>query len=259
MDRLQQAYRFVHAEAGNHSQAISRSKCVADPLELIQSLAAVRASRRDEEIFNRLNPTESLYRVVSGVARDCAMLADGRRQIMAFVMPGDFFGFAPRDEQKFAVEAVVEGTVAARYPRRRVETLADITPPLGRRLRDMAAEAVARSQSRLLVLGRFTALEKVALFLMEMAERSDNRAAAAIVLPMSRYDIADYLALSVETICRTVTELKHRGVIALSGPHQVRIVDQGALRRCANGKPSAGVDTVRSAQSGGFGGAARVP
>jgi CRP-like cAMP-binding protein len=257
MDRLQQAYRFVHADAGNHSQAISQSERVADPLDLIQSFAAARASCRDEEIFNRLDPAEYLYRVVSGVARDCAMLADGRRQIMAFLMPGDFFGFAPRDEQKFAVEAVVEGTVVARYPRQRVEILADVTPPLARRLRDIAAEAVARSQSRLLILGRFTALERVALFLMEMAERSDDRAAAAIVLPMSRYDIADYLALSVETICRTVTELKHRGVIALSGPHRVSIVDQGALRRYATGKPNAGVDTVRSAQPSVFSGVAR--
>jgi CRP-like cAMP-binding protein len=221
---------------------------LADPLELIQPLAAVRACRRGEAIYPRVDPAEYLYRVVSGVARDCALLADGRRQIMAFLMPGDFFGFAARNEHEFAIEAVIEGTVVARYPRERVEMLVDTNPRLSRRLRDMASEAIARSQSRLLILGRLSALERVAMFLIEMAERSVATVADAVVLPMSRYDIADYLALSVETVCRTVTELKRRGVIALAGPHCVKIIDESALRHHAAGLPGTGMAKVTLSQ-----------
>jgi CRP-like cAMP-binding protein len=187
-----------------------------------------------------VDPAEYLYRLVSGVARDCALLADGRRQIMAFLMPRDFFGFAVRNEHEVAIEAITEGTVVARYPRERLELLVDGNPRLGRRLLDMTSEAIARSQSRLLILGRLSALERVAMFLIEMTERSVVTAADAVVLPMSRYDIAAYLALSVETVCRTVTELKSRGVIALAGPHCVKIIDQSALRHHAAGLPQVG-------------------
>ena len=90
-------------------------------------------------------------------------------------------------------------------------------------------EAITRLQARMLVLGRMTAAEKVGLFLIEMAARSHNSSVERIVLPMSRSDIADYLALSVETVCRALTDLKQSGTIRLSGSHCVTIVDHGAL------------------------------
>jgi CRP/FNR family transcriptional regulator, nitrogen fixation regulation protein len=93
----------------------------------------------------------------------------------------------------------------------------------------LAFEAISRSQARMLILGSRSALQKVGSFLVEMAERSPHGATEVIVLPMSRYDIADYLALSVETVSRALTDLKQRGMIALSGTHEVTIVDRGAL------------------------------
>jgi CRP-like cAMP-binding protein len=210
-----------------------------DPFELIESLGTIRSCRRGEEVYGREDPAKHLYRVVSGVARDCALRADGRRQIVAFLMPRDFFGFAARDEREFAVEAVTDGTVVACYPRQRIEMLADADPRLGRLLREMAIEAISRSQARLLILGRMTAAEKVGLFLVEMADRT-SAPGAAVLLPMSRYDIADYLALSVETVCRTLTDLKHRGTITLTGTHRVKIIDRAVLCGLGSGSPPIG-------------------
>jgi CRP/FNR family nitrogen fixation transcriptional regulator len=93
----------------------------------------------------------------------------------------------------------------------------------------LAFEAISRSQARMLILGSRSALQKVGSFLVEMAERSPHGATEVIVLPMSRYDIADYLALSVETVSRALTDWRQRGMIALSGTHEVTIVDRGAL------------------------------
>jgi len=154
---------------------------------------------------------------------------DGRRQIVDLLLPGDVFGFTSLDEYDSSVEAIVEGTVVAGYPRRRVEILADADPRLAREIRQVAFAALSRLEARLLILGRITVLEKVGSFILEMASRLSNQRGNSVALPMSRYDIADYLAVSVETVSRSLTDLKHRGVIKLAGTRTVRIVDPHAL------------------------------
>ena len=94
----------------------------------LDCLATVTPHRRGATIYGPDDPAEHWYRLVSGVARKCALLPDGRRHIVDFLLPGDFFGFIARHEHRFAVEAIVEDTVVARYPRRRAEVLADSTP-----------------------------------------------------------------------------------------------------------------------------------
>lgn len=199
------------------------------PLNIIESLAAIKACHRGQQIYGQKDPAEHWYRVVSGAARKCALLADGRRQILDFMLPGDFFGFTARAQHAFAVEVIVEGTIVARYPRRRLEMLADSDPQLRQLIREMTFETISRLQARILILGQMTALEKVGSFVLEMAERLSGEGSETFMLAMSRYDIADYLALSAETVSRTLTELRHRGAITLSGTHRLRIVDRGAL------------------------------
>jgi CRP/FNR family transcriptional regulator, nitrogen fixation regulation protein len=129
------------------------------------------------------------------------------------LLPGDFFGFAHGYEHHFfVVEAMIEGTAVARYSRRRLEMLAATDPQVAARVREIAFETISRLERRMLTLGRMTALEKVGSFLLEMAERS-SKETEEVVLPMSRYDIADYLALAVETVSCALTDFKHRGAI----------------------------------------------
>src|SRR4029078_12870942 len=146
----------------------ARSSAADDPLEAIDAIAKITSHGRGENIQRRDHHAAYLSRAISGVARDCALLADGRRHIIAFLMPGDFFGFTPRDAHQFSVEAVVDDTVVAHYPLQRVEQRADANARLGRSLREMAFEAASRSQARSLILGRLSALERVGLFLLEM-------------------------------------------------------------------------------------------
>jgi len=185
--------------------------------------------RRGQEIYAPDDPADYWYRMARGTARKCAVRADGRRQIVDFLLPGDFFGLVNRHEHHFAVEAITEGTVVARYPRRRIESLADTDPRVGRRIREVAFESIARSQARMLILGRMSALEKVGAFLIEMAERRRDGAPEQVVLSMSRYDIGDYLGLAAETVSRTLSDLRQGGAIRFEGTHRVRIVDRAAL------------------------------
>lgn len=190
------------------------------------SLRKIIRYRRNQTIYGADEGIHNWFCLLSGAARKCILLADGRRRIVDFVMPGDFFGLRAHHNDAFAAEAIVSGTSAASYPRHALETFADSDAQLGRCIRDIALGSISRSQARLLILGRVTALEKVRGFLEEMAQRSFDRREGAIALPMSRYDIADYLAISVETVSRALTELRRRGSIRPASTRLIRITSR---------------------------------
>jgi CRP/FNR family nitrogen fixation transcriptional regulator len=198
-------------------------------LKSLDQLVVLMPFHRGQEICSQSEPAEYWYCVVSGAARRYVLRADGRRQIVGLLLPGDFFGFTSGDVYDVTAQAVGEGTVVAAYPRRRVELLADSDPAIAREIRQIAFDVLSRMQSQLLIIGRITALEKVGSFILEMAGRTSQGRGDSVALPVSRYDIADYLAVSVETVSRSLTDLKHRGVIQLSGTRTVKIVDRDAL------------------------------
>jgi CRP/FNR family transcriptional regulator, nitrogen fixation regulation protein len=202
------------------------------PRRALDALAVVTCYRRGQEIRSRQGAAGNWYRVVAGVAGRCAVRAGGRRQIVDLLLPGDFFlgGTSPADLH-CSVEAVVEGTAVACFPRERVERLAASDPDAAHEIRCMTSAITRRLEEQILILGGATATKKIGCFLLKMAERCSEGETDknGMVLPMSRYDIADYLALSVETVSRSLTELKQRGAIALVGTRRVRIVDHVAL------------------------------
>jgi CRP/FNR family nitrogen fixation transcriptional regulator len=198
-------------------------------MESLESLGVVTSWRRGQEICGQDRPADQWFAVVSGVARRSVIRADGRRQIIDLILPGDFFGFTACGEYDFTVEAVADGTRVATYQRRRLEILSESDAQLARELRQVVFEALSRLQSQLMIVGRVTAVEKVSSFILEMASRLSDRDDDSIVLPVSRYDIADYLAVSVETVSRSLTDLKQRGVISLSGTRNVKIVERHVL------------------------------
>ncbi|SDR63486.1 transcriptional regulator, Crp/Fnr family [Rhizobiales bacterium GAS113] len=196
------------------------------PLELLDSFAARMRYHRGQEICRPGHRVDSWYRVTAGAAGKCILQADGRRRIVDLLLPGDFFGFGTEMEHRHLVEAVVENTVIASYPRRRAEMLADTNSEVARAIREMAFAAIARAESQILILGQMSALEKVGTFLLTMVERLSSRARDEVTLPVSRCEMADYLAISAETVSRSLTGLKHRGAIALGGVRKVKILDR---------------------------------
>jgi CRP/FNR family transcriptional regulator, nitrogen fixation regulation protein len=196
--------------------------------ESLDSHAVMTRCRRGQTICSEGRSAENWFRLKSGTAKEYVDRSDGRRQIIDLLLPGNFFGFTAAEEYDFAVEAVTDNTVLACYPRRHIEMLAEADPQLAGEIAAVAFEALSRVQAQLLILGRVTAPKKVGAFLIELARRLSD-GPDRVVLPISRYDIADYLAVSVETVSRSLTDLKHRGVIALSGKRCVKIVDRDAL------------------------------
>lgn len=184
---------------------------------------------RIHEIYGQGEGCGFWYKVVSGTVRVCKLLADGRRQIVEFCFSGDSFGLERGGERSFSAEALSD-VILMRYSRTATERLNDENPAVARRLHDMTLKSLAAAQDRLLLLGRMTACERVASFLLELSERNDGE--QRVELPMSRCDIGDYLGLTIETVCRVLSDLKRRGVIAVHS-HHIELLDRPALEAIA--------------------------
>jgi CRP/FNR family transcriptional regulator, nitrogen fixation regulation protein len=205
--------------------AVARSGHL-DALVALEEIGSRRSFARAAEIYAEGDPSDCWYKVVSGTVRISKLLADGRRHIAEFSLAGDCFGIDNAEERVYSAEAVGE-VIAMRYPRRATERLIDANPQMARHLCVMTLRDLAHAQTRMLLLGRMTASERVANFLLEMSERRDTR--RAVDLPMSRNDIADYLGLTIETVCRVLSAFKRAGAIAIPNPHRIELRDRRAL------------------------------
>jgi len=177
------------------------------------------------EIYAEGDKAGALYQVAFGVVRAYRLLADGRRQICAFHMPGEIFGFEAGTERHFFADAVTAVGLNVLRPRSEAD--------MSRELLALALRSLGRAHDHLLTLGRTDALGRVAGFLLEMAERQDVRGHGDIDLPMSRTDIADYLGLTIETVSRALTKLKDARVIRLVSARHVDVLRWEALEDMA--------------------------
>jgi CRP-like cAMP-binding protein len=185
-----------------------------DALDLLEQFGTTVSVQRDQEIHGQGEQATSCYRILRGCVRIVKLMEDGRRQIGEFLMAGDLLGFDALDTHDFAAEAVSD-VVLRRYPRRAVETLAERNTALARRLRDVTSVSLRMAHMRLVLLGRKTASERIATFLLEMAERLPHRTARVMDMPMSRTDMADHLGLTIETVCRVLAHLRRDRTIAI--------------------------------------------
>ncbi len=197
-----------------------------DELVALEQLGSRRSFARDAEIYAEGDRADCWFKIVSGTVRICKLMADGRRHIAEFFHAGDCFGLDGEGERTFAAEAVGD-VIVMRFNRAATERLIDERPVLARCMCNMMLRNLAHAQTRLLLLGRMTAPERVASFLLELAERRDVR--RVLEVPMSRNDIADYLGLTIETVCRVLSAMKRDGTIAIPNPHRIEICDRDAL------------------------------
>lgn len=193
--------------------------------ELFQLSGAAMPFARNAEIYGEDEPADYAYRVVSGAVRICKLLSDGRRQIEAFHLPGDVFGIELGASHRFTAEAVSDCVVLL-VRRSALSAFAMQDAEAARELWALASRALERSQEHVLLLGRRTAQERVASFLLDL----QGARGAVVEIPMSRQDIADYLGLTIETVSRTMTAFESGGLIALRAARRVELRDRPALR-----------------------------
>lgn len=169
----------------------------------------------DQSIFRQGDHVDHLYQVEQGCVRVYRLHSDGRRQITGFHLPGECFGFDGRGTRSTFADAVGETRVCALRLSSDSRLSADLLP--------LALAHLARTQELLMLIGRQNALERVAVFLLDMLDRQQSL--GQIDLPMPRADIADYLGLTIETVSRIFSRLKSEAIISVSGQRSVRVLN----------------------------------
>jgi CRP-like cAMP-binding protein len=178
------------------------------------------AYAREEEIFGDGEEAESVYRVVQGAVRTLKILSDGRRQVTGFHLPGDLFGFEQAETHRHTAEAL-SGTRVLIFKRRQIERIAAVRAEVACQLWSLAKRSLRHAQDHMLLLGRRSAQERVAAFLLDVDARMGGT--GTFDLPMPRRDIADYLGLTIETVSRTFSQLEGEGALQRSSGRQISL------------------------------------
>ena len=201
-------------------------------LSRLSAIASEQSLAPGRLLFEEGEPAEAVYVVTAGMLKLYKLLSDGRRQILGFVVPGDFLGCAFGRLHVCSAEAVT-AVELCRLRRARFLTLLDDCPSLEKEIMRRTCTELAAAQEQMLVLGRKTATERVASFILRMSERRRPANDSPLQLPMSRADIADYLGLTVETVSRTLSSLRKSGAIDLLDKHLVAIRRRRQLEQSA--------------------------
>jgi len=196
--------------------------------QVLQRLGLRMSFAKDEEIFAQDEEADLVHLVVAGVVRTTRLLSDGRRQVGAFYYPGDLVGLETGPVHRFSAEAICDSTVLV-VRRSALKAFAG-DGELDRAIWEATRLELERTQDHLLVLGRKSACERVASFLIGLARREGGQ---RVVLPMSRQDMADYLGLTIETVSRMLTQLQGDLVVEFHGCRNFTVKRWQTLERLA--------------------------
>jgi CRP/FNR family transcriptional regulator len=192
---------------------------------------------RGQALFREGDPATRVFTLTCGSLKLYTSLADGRRQVAGFMHPGDFLGISVEDQHAFTAEALEDAQLCW-FPRSRFDDFVQGHASMEHQLYRIAAHELAVAQQQLVLLGRKTATERMASFLLTLLERAEQQAgeqAKAVDLPMGRLDIADYLGLTKETVSRVISALRNQRVIRLQTLSRIEIVDRKRLRELSEG------------------------
>lgn len=198
-----------------------------------KSPGAHRRTKEGQHLFLEGDEAESVFEIVSGLVRLTRVLENGARQVIAFGLPGDIIGFPDGQVHHTDCDVLVGGEVIAHRRQALDSCMSD--PQLHARLMRAALAEISAMQDHFMMLARKSASERVASFLVVMADRvgTVHQGQTHVFLPMRRSDIADFLGLTIETVCRAFTRLRKTGIIALDDAQSVTILQPGALAHAA--------------------------
>lgn len=205
-------------------------------LGLTVSRITERTLEEHEHLFLEAEAQSHLYLVLSGVIGTYSVLEDGRRQISAFAYPGDIIGLDCAGTHVNNAESLGTSRVRS-IPINVVAKLIMSEPDFGQTLLRITAKELADTRDQILSLGRKSAAEKLATFLLGISRRNSRSGSIddVIEIPMKRTDIADFLGLSVETVSRNFTKLRKNGVIGMPSNSVIEIVRMDLLELMADG------------------------
>lgn len=171
-------------------------------------------------IFFEGDPAAHVFEVIDGALRVFKIVADGRRVITGFLYSGDFLGISLARRYLYSAEAIC-GTTVKRLSRAQLDVAINEYQGLRPAISNVVSDEIAAAQDQMVLLACKNAEQRLCAFLLRYLRRAEaaGEPASQVILPMCRQDIADYLGMSIETVCRTVTKLIARGAVRLDRPH----------------------------------------
>ncbi len=204
-----------------------------DEMVTLSQNARLRVLDRQQYLCLQHSTSDRVFNIASGVASVERISNNGRRQVLAFVFPGDFVGLSNSEHYEYGIKCL-EPTTAYEFKRHKLFQLSEQLPTLKANLKKIRALVLQLTFDQVYLLGQMTAYERVGFMLMHMMERIPGATQEHIELPMTRADIADYLGLTVETVSRALSKLKKEGIISTPTATSVHIHDFDALSDLAD-------------------------
>lgn len=229
--------RQVHPATQGHPKGmrsiVTGTGRMAGPLAAIG--AVIQLSPKDTLLWEG-DAADDVYQVVRGVACLYKLLPDGRRQVARFCHAGDVIGLTADICYPYTADALT-GLTVVRIRRVDLDTRIETDHELRKTVLSAIGKELSLAQSQLLLLGRKSASERVATFLQAMVEQAirEGGDGRSVTLTMTRVDIADFLGLTHETVCRIFGLFKNQGIIAIPDPHVVEILLPEVLEEIAEG------------------------
>ena len=206
-----------------------------ESLELIRKIGRTLEIGAGRTLFHEGDPAKRVFTLTQGTMKLYKLLNDGRRQITGFLRPGNFLGMSVDDEHAFSAEALEDAQLCW-FPRSRFDDFVESYGSMERELYRMAAHELSAARQQMVLLGRKTATERLASFLLLFIEEvsgADKAPRRMVRLPMNRADIADYLGLTKETVSRVFSAFRRERLVRLEAIDQIEILDLPGLKRLA--------------------------
>lgn len=202
-------------------------------LAALRSISHAAHYKPEAAIFDQDDLAKSVDIVTKGVVRLYRFLPDDRWQVVKFALPGNSLGIAIDDRCDLSATAASDVSIC-RFSRKAFVDLLETKPHLLRRICEETEHELSSAQDHMMLLSRYSAMQKFAAFLIEMRNRWQrmNSASAYLPLPMPRRDIAAYLGMRYETMSRMMSQLVHQKIVVVV-PDGVRILDGCRLAKVA--------------------------
>jgi CRP/FNR family transcriptional regulator len=199
-----------------------------------------------QAVFWEGDASNHVFHVLEGCLRLYRVLPDGRRPVMGFLFAGEVFGVSFPGLYLYTAEAVTPVRLR-RLSRKRLDEIEAISSDvLHQQIMSKIYDEMNATQHLIIMLGQLSAEERVANFLVWAAHQTgmDRRKPVSIDLPMNRLDIADYLGLTIETVCRVLSKFKRDGLVSLEGRHRIVLQGMSTLARMAGEMDGNGIADI---------------
>ncbi|MFW0778365.1 MAG: Crp/Fnr family transcriptional regulator [Rickettsiales bacterium] len=214
----------------DNSCALFKGLSAAD-LQKLALHSKRRVVPRNQYLANQSAKIDQVFNVESGVILLERISVDGQRQVLSFIFQGESVGLT--DAYGYSIKSLTDVTVY-QFQRKKLISLASELQTLEKNINDISKLILSDMVDRFCLLGQKRAHERICFLLIELLKRMPGATVDHIALPMTRVDTADYLGLTVETVSRSVSKLKHDGLIDIDKDHVITILDLDAIQELAD-------------------------